>query len=198
MADWPEHERYDLGPPSIAWLTWHMIFWWSKLLDHSFGEAQLQRESVPWPGDADGVRTRLLDLRGDWRARLVALSDADLHALTREALIAEAAKLRAGIRQHRDSTEHELCWHHPQLWRLLPEGTDRVPVVPAWPEFCAAVCSTANRWTSSCRRRHGHGNHIRIDGRPWPHARSAAASFSFFFIPRMFMAPSATCRQTSA
>jgi hypothetical protein len=28
-GDWPEHEGYDLGPPSIAWLTWHVGFWWS-------------------------------------------------------------------------------------------------------------------------------------------------------------------------
>jgi hypothetical protein len=30
-------------------------------------------------------------------------------------------KLRQGIRRHRDSTRHELCWHHPALWGLLPE-----------------------------------------------------------------------------
>ena len=61
--------------------------------------------------------------------------DADLQALTREELIAEVMRLRAGIRKHRDNTEHELCWHHPDLWGLLPEGTDPVPVVPIWPEF---------------------------------------------------------------
>src|SRR6476646_11327489 len=33
LADWPEHEGYDLGPPSIAWITWHMGFWWSMVLD---------------------------------------------------------------------------------------------------------------------------------------------------------------------
>ena len=33
-ADWPEHEGYDLGPPSIAWITWHVGFWWSMALDH--------------------------------------------------------------------------------------------------------------------------------------------------------------------
>jgi hypothetical protein len=61
--------------------------------------------------------------------------DADLEALSREALIAEVRKLRRGIREHRDSTAHELCWHHPQLWSLLPEKTDSVPVVPEWPQF---------------------------------------------------------------
>jgi len=61
--------------------------------------------------------------------------DEDLAGLSREALIEEVKRLRAGIRAHRDSTEHELCWHHPQLWALLPERTDPLPEVPEWPQF---------------------------------------------------------------
>ena len=61
--------------------------------------------------------------------------DEDLDAMTREELIAEVKKLRRGVREHRDSTEHELCWHHPALWSLLPEKTDPVPTVPEWPQF---------------------------------------------------------------
>ena len=61
--------------------------------------------------------------------------DTDLEHMTREALVAEVKKLRQGIRMHRDSSRHELCWHHPALWELLPEQTDPVPVVPEWPEF---------------------------------------------------------------
>ena len=61
--------------------------------------------------------------------------DDDLVRMSREQLIAEVRKLRGGIREHRDSTLHELCWHHPALWGLLPEKTDPVPVVPEWPEF---------------------------------------------------------------
>lgn len=61
--------------------------------------------------------------------------DEDLEAMTREQLIAEARRLRAGIRAHRDSTGHALCWHHPALWGLLPEKTDPLPTVPTWPEF---------------------------------------------------------------
>ena len=41
--------------------------------------------------------------------------DEDLIALTREELITEVRRLRAGIRAHRDSTGQELCWHHPAL-----------------------------------------------------------------------------------
>ena len=61
--------------------------------------------------------------------------DTDLEGMSREQLAAEVVKLRAGIRAHRDSTKHQLCWHHPALWGLLPEKTDPVPVVPSWPQF---------------------------------------------------------------
>ena len=61
--------------------------------------------------------------------------DEDLDKMTRDQLIAELKRLRAGIRAHRDSSEHELCWHQPALWSLLPEKTDPIPVVPEWPEF---------------------------------------------------------------
>ena len=61
--------------------------------------------------------------------------DGDLDGMSREALIEEVKRLRQGVRAHRDSTEHELCWHHPALWSLLPEKTDPLPVVPDWPQF---------------------------------------------------------------
>jgi hypothetical protein len=61
--------------------------------------------------------------------------DTDLDGMSREQLAAEVVKLRAGIRAHRDSTKHQLCWHHPALWGLLPEKTDPVPVVPSWSQF---------------------------------------------------------------
>lgn len=61
--------------------------------------------------------------------------DEDLDQLTRAELIAEIKKLRNGIRKHRDASGHDLCWHHPDLWGLLPERSDPVPVVPEWAQF---------------------------------------------------------------
>jgi hypothetical protein len=61
--------------------------------------------------------------------------DEDLQTLTREQLMTEVQRLRAGIRAHRDSSGHDLCWHHPDLWALLPEQTDPRPEVPEWPQF---------------------------------------------------------------
>lgn len=62
-------------------------------------------------------------------------SDDDLLSLSQEELIQEVKKLRMGIRKHRDSSLHELCWHHPDLWSLLPERIDPEIMVPEWPQF---------------------------------------------------------------
>ena len=61
--------------------------------------------------------------------------DEDLESLSRDELVQQVKRLRNGIRRHRDSTGHELCWHHPDLWGLLPEATDPLPSVPDWPQF---------------------------------------------------------------
>ena len=61
--------------------------------------------------------------------------DTEMEAWDREALIGEVRRLRAAIRKHRDNSGHELCWHHPQLWSLLPEGPAGMPKVPEWPQF---------------------------------------------------------------
>lgn len=80
IADWPEHERYDLGPSSIGWLTWHLVFWWSMVLDHSFGAGTLKREQVCWPGTAEGVRDQVGQLRARWLAELAPLTDEQLQS----------------------------------------------------------------------------------------------------------------------
>ena len=61
--------------------------------------------------------------------------DDDLPGMTQNALIAEVKRLRQGIREHRDSSGHDLCWHHPQLWGLLPEPLPQDIAVPPWPKF---------------------------------------------------------------
>ena len=61
--------------------------------------------------------------------------DEDVLLMSHDQLMDEIKKLRAAIREHRDSTGHELCWHHPKLWSLLPEKTDPQILVPEWPEF---------------------------------------------------------------
>ena len=61
--------------------------------------------------------------------------DDDLETMDRAALAAEVRKLRNAIRVHRDTTGHDLCWHHPDMWDLLPERAKPSIAVPPWPKF---------------------------------------------------------------
>lgn len=67
--------------------------------------------------------------------------DVDLDSMSREELLDEIKKLRDGIRQHRDSTGHNLCWYVPELWALLPEKVTPEPHVPPKEEFLRC-CAT--------------------------------------------------------
>lgn len=81
--------------------------------------------------------------------------DTDLQAMSREQLAAEVRKLRNGIRKHRDSTGHELCWHHPDHWALLPEKSDPMPTVPDWPQFmqgCVRYRESLDKQAPGARR----------------------------------------------
>ncbi len=74
--------------------------------------------------------------------------DDDLNAMSRDQLADEVRKLRAGIRAHRDSSGHALCWYHPQLWSLLPEPMAPDVAVPPWPQFmrgCIAFRTSLDR-----------------------------------------------------
>ncbi len=77
-ADWPDTEAYDMGLPSIAWLTWHITFWWSMVFDHSFGSGTLTRENVYWPGDMKAVREKMIELHDKWKTVLGTLPDEEL------------------------------------------------------------------------------------------------------------------------
>ncbi|MBW7452484.1 DinB family protein [Paenibacillus sepulcri] len=77
-ADWPESEAYDIGPASIAWLTWHIMFWWTMVLDYSFGKGTLTREDVSCPGNIIETRERITHLRHEWKTAVAKLLDDEL------------------------------------------------------------------------------------------------------------------------
>jgi hypothetical protein len=88
--------------------------------------------------------------------------DDDLAQMAREQLVEEVKRLRAGIRAHRDSTGHDLCWHHPQLWGLLPERIEPAIAVPPWPKFlrgCLKYRESLDRQAADAPRWDGeHGD----------------------------------------
>ncbi len=81
--------------------------------------------------------------------------DHDLDQMTEDALRAEVKRLRNAIRKHRDSSGHDLCWHHPDLWSLLPEPLDPKISVPEWPKFmkgCLAYRQSLDEQAASAPR----------------------------------------------
>jgi hypothetical protein len=61
--------------------------------------------------------------------------DQDLDRMSQAELLAAAKAMRAAIRTHRDTSMHELCWHHPAMWALLPDSPPGGLIVPEWPQF---------------------------------------------------------------
>ena len=76
--DWADAEPDPAPATTIGWLTWHLIWWWSGASRAVRRQASVPRESVFWPGSADGVRQSLEALSREWSAMLDGLTDADL------------------------------------------------------------------------------------------------------------------------
>lgn len=75
--DWPESESYGIGPSSIAWIMWHIIYWWTTALDCNFGNGALKKEDILWPGSVEKAKTTIELLHDKWVSKLNDLSDAD-------------------------------------------------------------------------------------------------------------------------
>lgn len=83
-ADWSEPEPWPAPPTSIAWIQWHVIWWWSTVIDRSFGPGDLDRHDVTWPGATEAMDA-IDEIRQTWLRHLDALTEADLveNTLTR-------------------------------------------------------------------------------------------------------------------
>lgn len=82
-VDWPNTETYDVGPPSIAWLCWHLGMWWSLVINASFGDGSLTREQVLWPGTVEAATAMIHSLHDEWTASLTDLTADDLRSSSR-------------------------------------------------------------------------------------------------------------------
>ncbi|MFB4318865.1 DinB family protein [Actinomadura sp. 21ATH] len=84
-ADWADTEPDPVPAVTIAWVTWHIDFWWTTTLGHCFGSGAPAREEITWPGGIAAATARLRALNDEWRARLRELTDADLDSTDRTA-----------------------------------------------------------------------------------------------------------------
>ncbi|MFX4295115.1 DinB family protein [Streptomyces bohaiensis] len=82
VPDWADAEPDPVPVPTVAWLTWHVDWWWTTALRLLRGEEPPAREAVVWAGDGAAAVSRLRALRGEWAA---ALADGSPGALDAEA-----------------------------------------------------------------------------------------------------------------
>jgi hypothetical protein len=79
-ADWPESEEYKIGPPSIAWTLWHIMYWWKTVMNTSFGNGTLQKEDVIWPGSVEKAITEITELHDEWIQHISHMNEEELNS----------------------------------------------------------------------------------------------------------------------
>ncbi|WP_028920899.1 DinB family protein [Pseudonocardia acaciae] len=83
VPDWCDSEPDPVPVPTIAWLSWHIGWWWSVATDHALGRTPRERTEVAWPGPGSPAVAWLRALRTDWLAALDGLTEGGLDAPAR-------------------------------------------------------------------------------------------------------------------
>jgi DinB superfamily len=81
VPDWEEPEPSPPPSASIGWVQWHVIWWWSTVIDRSFRGDEIQRRDVTWPGPSRSMEA-IDRLRREWLGYLDGLSEDDLSSGT--------------------------------------------------------------------------------------------------------------------
>ena len=77
-TDWADDEP-DLAPPTtVAWLLWHIGWWWSDVTGRAFGDGAVARNEAGWRGSVAASIEHIHDCHARWRAGVSAASAADL------------------------------------------------------------------------------------------------------------------------
>ncbi|ROO52326.1 DinB family protein [Micromonospora sp. Llam0] len=90
VPDWADTEPDPVPVPTIAWLTWHIGWWWTVAIDHVEGRTPHDRADIRWPGSGAATIGWLRALRTTWTTVLDRLADADLDRPTAYPWPAEA------------------------------------------------------------------------------------------------------------
>jgi len=77
-ADWADDEPDPAPPTTVAWLLWHIGWWWTDVTERAFGDGPVHRDQAPWPGSVAAGIQRVQSCHDRWKAGLAAMSLADL------------------------------------------------------------------------------------------------------------------------
>lgn len=78
VADWPDTEADTIGPASISWIMWHIIYWWKKVLYASKENKIIAREDVIWPGSVELAIDEIRKCHREWIEFVESLSEDEL------------------------------------------------------------------------------------------------------------------------
>ncbi|MFI6574591.1 DinB family protein [Nocardiopsis sp. NPDC050513] len=79
VPDWADTEPDPVPVPTIAWLSWHIGWWWGITRDHLAGRTPRERDEVRWPGPDKSVAW-LRDLGEGWSREMSRPLDLDAAA----------------------------------------------------------------------------------------------------------------------
>lgn len=69
VADWPDESAEPLPETTVAWLLWHIEWWWSNTITVCRGGTAVAPDAHAWSGSVDRIRT----LRAEWDELLAAI-----------------------------------------------------------------------------------------------------------------------------
>jgi hypothetical protein len=67
-ADWPEEDLDPAPSATVAWLLWHIGWWWLDVSERAFGDGPVSRGDAPWPGSVRAALDRIDGCHQRWLA----------------------------------------------------------------------------------------------------------------------------------
>ncbi|WP_326691876.1 MULTISPECIES: DinB family protein [unclassified Streptomyces] len=111
VPDFAETEPDPVPVPTVAWLSWHIGWWWGVALDHARGRTPRERAEVVWPGPGEAGVEWLRGLRAEWTAALEELGEEEWQAT-------------AAFPQQNDpeyTVAHMVAWVNAELMKNVAE-----------------------------------------------------------------------------
>jgi hypothetical protein len=65
-ADWSDDEPDPAPATTIAWLLWHIGWWWADVTERAFGHGPVSRADAPWPGSVSAALERIVSCHERW------------------------------------------------------------------------------------------------------------------------------------
>ncbi|MBU7598345.1 DinB family protein [Streptomyces sp. P38-E01] len=109
--DFAKSEPDPVPLPTVAWVSWHLGWWWGVAADHVHGRTPRERTEVVWPGPGEPTIEWLRGLRTDWLT--------GLDGLTESALAATAPFPWQNDPRH--TVGHMVAWVNAELMKNVAE-----------------------------------------------------------------------------